>query len=171
MSILQHILDLINAASLEKLIGLFYMTGIISYMMFIAVNHKKEFWEAIRGKDKVLEVPEMIIMLVIIVYINIVLADTFLGLKPSDGVFWSLDAIILFALTGRIAMNRFGGGNSNGSGTADGELKGIGLSKEDAVALAENIKANSDDSKKKEPSKKPKKEKPADTEETEEELS
>jgi cation transport ATPase len=95
------------------LIGYFYMLGIIVYILFIGVRHKSEFWEAIRGKDGKLETPELITMLVIIVYINLILADTFLGLTPSEGVFWSLDCIILFALTGRVMMNKFGNGKTD----------------------------------------------------------
>ena len=109
----QHVQDLLLASPIEKIIGYFYLLGIIIYILSIGIRHKSEFWEAIRGADGKLETPELITMLVIIVYINLILADTFLGLTPSEGVFWSLDAIILFALTGRVMMNRFGPSKTN----------------------------------------------------------
>lgn len=110
MTILQHIINSINALPVEKIIGFFYMVGIIAYISFLSIRHKNEFWNAIKGKDGKLEVPELIIAICMIIYPNLILADAFLGLHASDGVFWSIDAIILFALTGRVAINRFGGG-------------------------------------------------------------
>jgi hypothetical protein len=109
MTILQHIVDSISALPIEKIIGFFYMIGIIGYLSFLSIRHKNEFWEAVRGKDGKLEIPELIIAICMIIYPNLILADAFLGLHASDGVFWSIDAIILFALTGRIAINKFGG--------------------------------------------------------------
>lgn len=109
MTILQHVIDSINALPVEKIIGFFYMIGIIAYISFLSIRHKNEFWNAIKGKDGKLEVPELIIAICMIIYPNLILADAFLGLHASDGVFWSIDAIILFALTGRVAINRFGG--------------------------------------------------------------
>lgn len=108
MTIIQHIIDSINSLPIEKIIGFFYMVGILMYISYLSIKHKNEFWEAIRGTDGKLEVPELIIAICMIIYPNLVLADAFLGLHASDGVFWSLDAIILFALTGRVAINRFG---------------------------------------------------------------
>lgn len=113
ISFFEHLEKLFLAVPIERLIGYCYMFGIIFYILFLGVKHKNEFWEAIRGADGKLETPEMITMLVMIIYINLILADTFLGLTPSDGVFWSLDGIIFFALTGRVMMNRFGNGDKN----------------------------------------------------------
>jgi hypothetical protein len=117
----QHIQNLLMASPIERLIGYFYMLGIIIYILFIGIRHKAEFWEAIRGSDGKLETPELIIMLIIIVYVNLILADTFLGLTPSEGVFWSLDAIILFALTGRVMLNRFGSSKSTEKNEEDND--------------------------------------------------
>lgn len=110
MDFINHIIQMLYAQPIEKIIGFFYMLGILAYISYLSIRHKDEFWSAIRGKDGKLEVPELIIAICMIIYPNLILADAFLGLHASDGVFWSIDAIILFALTGRVAINKFGGG-------------------------------------------------------------
>jgi len=102
MKFIDHLIDILSKAQIEKILGYLYMFGLICYLMYLALSHKKDFWEAIRGSNEKLEMPELIIAFCLILYINIVIADVFLGLKASDGVFWSLDSIILFALTHRV---------------------------------------------------------------------
>jgi hypothetical protein len=113
ITLVHHIKELLMSVSFEKWIGLGYMVGIIGFLLYLSFKHKSEFWEAIRGSDGKLEVPELIIAICMIIYPNVILADIFLGLHASDGIFWSLDGIIFFALTGRVFLNRFGkGGNA-----------------------------------------------------------
>lgn len=110
MTILEHIWNLITTITIEKFIGFLMMFSIVGYMFYLSRRHRWEIWEGIKGSDGKLEAPEMIILISMILYPIVVLADVFLGLHASDGVFWSLDSIILFALTGRVAINKFGGG-------------------------------------------------------------
>lgn len=116
MALLDHIWNLIISISIEKFIGLLLMSGILSYMFFLSRKYKKEIWDGIKGNNGKLEAPEMIILISMLLYPVIILADVFLGLHASDGVFWSIDSIILFALTGRIAINKFGGEPASKSG-------------------------------------------------------
>ena len=44
-------------------------------------------------------------MIWLIIFPNLVLADVFLQLHPSDGVWWSMDCIMFFALTGHVVTN------------------------------------------------------------------
>lgn len=109
MDFLNHLLEILNKAQLEKLIGYLYMCGLIGYLMYISIKHKTDFWEAIKGGNGKLEMPEIIMAFVLIVYINVAIADTFLGLVPSEGVFWSLNGIIMYTLTHRIFSPKKGG--------------------------------------------------------------
>jgi hypothetical protein len=108
MEFLNHLWTLFSGISVEKLIGFIMMSMVLIYMLYISRRHRKEIWEGIKGKDHVLEAPEIIILIVMLLYPIVVLADVFLGLHASEGVFWSIDAIIFFALTGKVAMNKFG---------------------------------------------------------------
>jgi len=109
MDFLKHLLDVLDAAPLEKLLGYLYMIGLVSFLMYLAVKYRKEFWQGIKGGNNKLEMPEIIMAMSLIVYINVVIADTFLGLIPSDGVFWSLNGVIMYALTHRIFSPKKGG--------------------------------------------------------------
>lgn len=104
----QHLWELIVKIPIEKLIGFMIMFGVFAYMLYISKKYKKDLWDAVKGDNGRLEIPEMIIAISMILYPVIVLSDVFLGLHASEGVFWSLDAIILFGLTGRVALNKFG---------------------------------------------------------------
>lgn len=109
MDFLNHLLEVLSKAQLEKLIGYLYMFGLVGYLMSIAIRHRGDFWEAIKGGNGKLEMPEIIMAFALIVYINIAIADTFLGLVPSDGVFWSLNGIIMYTLTHRVFSPKKGG--------------------------------------------------------------
>lgn len=109
MDFYTHFIEILNNAKLEKLIGYFYMFGLIGYLMYLAISHRNDFWDAIKGENGRLEMPEIIMAFVLIVYINIAIVDTFLGLVPSDGVFWSLNGIIMYSLTHRIFSPKKGG--------------------------------------------------------------
>lgn len=104
-----HIWNLFSAVPIEKLLGFIIMGGVYGYLFYLSRRHKTDIWDGIKGENGKLEPPEMIILISLILYPVIVLSDLFLGLHASEGVFWSLDGIILFALTGRVVMNRFGG--------------------------------------------------------------
>jgi cation transport ATPase len=103
----QHFEKLIMMISIEKLIGFFIMLGVFVYMFYISKKYKKDLWDAVKGDNNKLEVPELIVVISMILYPVIVLSDVFLGLHASEGIFWSLDSIIFFALTGRVLLNRF----------------------------------------------------------------
>jgi len=107
MLLFEHILNQFSTISIEKLIGFVIMGSVLLYLLYISIKKKKDLWEGIKGKDGVLELPEIIITICMILYPVIVLADVFLDLHATEAVFWSLDAIILFALTGRVAMDKF----------------------------------------------------------------
>lgn len=107
LSFLEHFSALLSSVSIERLIGFVIMGAVLFYLLYISVRKKKDIWEGIKGKDGVLELPEIIITICMILYPVIVLADVFLDLHATEAVFWSLDAIILFALTGRVAMDKF----------------------------------------------------------------
>jgi hypothetical protein len=107
MAFLEHLEQLIFAASLHQIIGYFYFLGILIYIFSISLKHGKDFMVAIKGANDKFEMPEIIVMFVTIVYINILLSATFLGISPPSEVFFSIDAVILFALTGRVVMNKF----------------------------------------------------------------
>ncbi len=105
---LDHLSDILAAEPLKSYIGYVYMFGLILFLLHIVIRHRKEFWNGIKGKDGRLELPEMISFLVMIIYMSVVIADVFIGLKPSESVFWSLNTILLYTLTGRIFMNTGG---------------------------------------------------------------
>lgn len=107
LSFIEHVSTLLSSVPIEKLIGFIIMGAVLLYLLYISIRKKKDIWEGIKGKDGILELPEIIITICMILYPVIVLADVFLGLHASEAIFWSLDAIIFFALTGRVAMDKF----------------------------------------------------------------
>jgi hypothetical protein len=103
-----HLWKLFSGLTVEKIIGFILMSAVLGYMVYISRRYRKEIWEGIKGTDQKLEISEIVILIVMLLYPIVVLADVFLGLHASEGVFWSIDAIIFFALTGKVAMNKFG---------------------------------------------------------------
>ncbi len=106
--LLNHFTDILAAEPLKSYIGYIYMVGLILFLLHIVVRHRAEFWKGIKGKDGRLELPEMISFLIMIIYMSVVIANVFIGLQPSESVFWSLNTVLLYTLTGRIFMNNGG---------------------------------------------------------------
>jgi len=104
----EHLWNLFSGIPVEKLLGFVLMVFVLGYMLYVSRRHRKEIWEGIKGTDHKLESSEIVILIVMFLYPIVVLSDVFLGLHASEGVFWSIDAIIFFALTGKVAMNKFG---------------------------------------------------------------
>lgn len=89
----------------NSLVGYFYMFGIIIFMFSLALKYRKEVVKILFGQDGKPQLPEIVVMIWLIIFPNIVLADVFLGLHPSDGVWWSMNCIMFFALTGHVVTN------------------------------------------------------------------
>ena len=64
-------------------------------------NHK-EFWEAIKGKDKVLQTTEICIYIWVRILPLVVLSDLFLDYKISKEAWYSLDFILFSLIAGNV---------------------------------------------------------------------
>lgn len=82
---------LITYAPLLINIGLLISSMIWTHYDFF--KNSKDFWNAVKGKDKVLQIEEVIIYIYIRVLPILIFADLYMDLKVSSEVWYSLDFI------------------------------------------------------------------------------
>ncbi len=77
------------------------------------IKRQKEFWDAIRGKDKVLQIEEIAAYSWIRIFPILVFADLFMGLKVSSEVWYSLDFIFFSLIAGNVGRDFFNKKHNN----------------------------------------------------------
>ncbi len=76
------------------------------YFLYLTKKHRKEMWEAIRGDDKKLQLPEIAAFFWFILFPILFFGDLFFGLDASDKVWYSMDVIFLFIIGGYAAVTK-----------------------------------------------------------------
>ena len=87
-----------------KVIGVVLFVITISVFWIIAYRSRRNFWQAIIGENDKLDLPEIVVIIWVVVFPVIALADPLLGLEASEKVWWGMDLILLFALTGKVSI-------------------------------------------------------------------
>ncbi len=64
------------------------------------LKRSKEFWDSIKGEDKILQITEICIYIWIRMFPLIVLCDLFAGLQISEQAWYSVDAIFFILILG-----------------------------------------------------------------------
>lgn len=90
---------------LPTVIGLIMIVGFCLYAFVLSIIKHKPIWDAIMGGDKKLDKPDFIVLVGIGLFIIAFFADVFLSKSPSIEMMYSIDAIIFFGLTGKVAFN------------------------------------------------------------------
>lgn len=85
------------------------------------IKRTEEFWESIKGKDKILQITEMCIYVWIRLLPIIILTDLFLDLTLEEAAWYSLDAIFFGLIAGDLGYvhlrKKDGEGTSNKTST------------------------------------------------------
>lgn len=82
------------------IINIVLITVSMIWVNFDFIRRYKEFWEAIKGADRVLQATEVCIYIWVRVLPIIILCDLFLDYEISDKAWYSLDAIFFILIAG-----------------------------------------------------------------------
>jgi len=77
----------------------------IIYLIGFSVVHGKGMIDGLKGINGKWDPPEIVIAIVLPIFISALLADIFLSLTASAGVWASFNIVIGFALTGRVSLD------------------------------------------------------------------
>jgi hypothetical protein len=90
---------------MKLLLTIIFISSLIAYYWVIA-RKWTEIWPAIKGENNQLDVPELVIFMWVVLFPCVALASLFLELTVDPALWLSMDAIMLFALTGRVLMDK-----------------------------------------------------------------
>lgn len=111
--VIQIVID--NAHYIINVVLLFISMRWVNYDFIIRAE---EFWQSIKGKDKILQITEMCIYVWIRIIPIVLLCDLFLGLTLAPEAWYSLDAIFFTLILGDL-------GHAYIQKTKDGKAKNI----------------------------------------------
>lgn len=85
----------------SKFIGLMFALGTSGYIFYLTIRYKSEFWDAFKGENKKLDVIEIVIIIWLVLFVSMTIADFTMGLHASEELWYSMDAVFLFAVGGK----------------------------------------------------------------------
>lgn len=85
----------------SKFIGLIFAFGTSGYILYLTVRYKSEFWDAFKGENKKLDVIEIVIIIWLVLFVSMAIADFAMGLHASEALWYSMDMIFAFAVAGK----------------------------------------------------------------------
>jgi Na+/melibiose symporter-like transporter len=85
-------------SNLSQTIGIFVMFIMLLYLGYEAHVKKVDLWDAIKGPDGKLQLPEVVMALWVVLFPVIVLSNLFLGTHPDPAVMFSMDIILAIIL-------------------------------------------------------------------------
>lgn len=94
--------------SQAMILGLILFALSLLYLIWFSIKHGKGVLEGLKGRNGKWDPPEVVVLLWVILFPIMVLADVFLHYEASDNVWYSMDLILLFALSGRVALDWIG---------------------------------------------------------------
>ena len=86
-----------------KVVGFIFAVVTAMYLLMITRKRHAEFWEAVRGEDGKTQFIEMVLVVWVILFTAMIIADFAFGLVASDKAWWSMDSIFLIGIGGRVA--------------------------------------------------------------------
>ena len=89
-----------DATVISIIINVFLIIVSMIWVNFDFIRRYKEFWEAIKGEDRILQVTEVCIYIWVRILPIIILCDLFLDYEISDKAWYSLDAIFFALIAG-----------------------------------------------------------------------
>jgi len=83
-----------------KVIGICFAIGTLGYIFYLTVTHKADFWGAIKGENNKLDIIEAVVIVWMVLFVSMIVADFTLGLQASSEAWYSMDAIFAFSVAG-----------------------------------------------------------------------
>lgn len=87
-----------------KIVGTVMYAVALGFLLVLSLRNRTTIWRALIGDNKKLDLPEVVVLMWLVIFPVISLADPLLGLAASEKVWWGLDLVLLFALTGRVGL-------------------------------------------------------------------
>lgn len=101
-----NIMQFLEYFTAPKIIGIVFALGTLGYLFSLTTTHRAEFWTAIKGDNKVLDIIDIVILVWLVLFTSMIVADFTLELRASDHAWYSMDAIFLFAIGGKSYASR-----------------------------------------------------------------
>jgi len=93
-----------------KIIGIIFAFGTLGYIMYLTVSHKEDFWSAVKGENNKLDIIEAVVIVWLVLFVGMIVADFALGLHASEEAWYSMDAVFAFSVAGNKFSTRTRGG-------------------------------------------------------------
>jgi|SRR5690606_9160914 len=96
-----------------QIIAYCFFCFIVLFFIYLVKINGKDFYEAIKGTDGKLQIPEIVTIVWLILFITIVLSEVFLEKTIQDNIWYSMDVIMLFILGGKATLQYVDKNKSN----------------------------------------------------------
>lgn len=89
-----------------KVVGIIFAFGTLGYIFYLTVQHKEDFWSAFKGENGKLDIIEAVVIVWLVLFVGMIVADFALGLIASEEAWYSMDAVFAFCVAGNKFSNR-----------------------------------------------------------------
>lgn len=93
--------ELLEFFTPAKIIGILFAIGTLGYIFSLTISHREDFWSAFKGDNNKLDIVEAVVIVWLVLFVAMVVADFALQLHASEEVWYSMDAIFLFCIGGK----------------------------------------------------------------------